>query len=131
MHGTGKQATQIKEEAIDTGARAGRERRVMPDHHMDRGRTKKRAETARDKTIGESVKMTATMVGFRDDAGELWTTGHLIYCESVLGHIARLGVEEQLDVGSHSPERPAQHHDVRVIVRGGRLTTRTCCAAAT
>lgn len=87
--GTGKKATQIKEEAEDTGARSGRYLRMMPDHHMDKGRAKNRAETARNKRQGESVKLSATLVGFRDELGELWTPGHLIFCQSTLGHLSQ------------------------------------------
>ena len=36
-----------------------------------------------------------------------------------------LGVDQQLDVGAHRAERAALHHDVLVIVSGGRVTTRT------
>ena len=44
--------------------------------------------------------------------------------------LAGLRVEQELDVGAHRLERPPQHHDVLVIVSGGRLTTRTAGAAA-
>lgn len=86
--GHGKANTRIKEEATDGGARKGRVLRFMPDHHMDKGRAKTRAEQARDKRIGESVHFNATLVGFRDEGGELWTVGKLVFCETVLGHLS-------------------------------------------
>ena len=43
---------------------------------------------------------------------------------------ARVDVEEQLDLGAHRGERAPHHHDVLVIVSGGRVTTRTEGAAA-
>ena len=45
--------------------------------------------------------------------------------ERALRAFARRCVEQELDVCSHRSQRPPQHHDVRVTVSGGRLTTRT------
>lgn len=87
--GTGKKSTQIAEEATDSGARKGRYLAMMPDHHMDKGRAKTRAEQARDKRIGESTKFTATVVGFRDDGGQIWTPGWLVFCQTTLGHLSQ------------------------------------------
>ena len=39
-------------------------------------------------------------------------------------------VDEELDVRAHRPEAPRLHHEVLVMVSGGRLTTRTEGAAA-
>ncbi len=39
-------------------------------------------------------------------------------------------VQQQLDLGAHRVKRAADHHDVLVIVSGGRVTTRTEGAAA-
>ena len=44
--------------------------------------------------------------------------------------LAGLCVEQQLHVRAHRPEGSPKHHDVRVTVSGGRLTTRTLGAAA-
>ena len=50
--------------------------------------------------------------------------------ERQFGSIAGLGVEEELHIRSHRSEGSALHHEVRVIVSGGRFTTRTAGAAA-
>ena len=42
---------------------------------------------------------------------------------------ARFGVQEQFDLGAHGMEGAALHHEVLVIVSGGRVTTRTEGAA--
>ncbi len=42
---------------------------------------------------------------------------------------ARLGVQEELHLSTHRGEEPPLHHEVLVIVSGGRVTTRTDGAA--
>ena len=87
--GTGKEKTQVVGEAEDSGARAGRTKEVTQDKNLDKRSAKERAKQMKRTRQGESVKMSCTLVGWRDDAGALWETGHLIYCESTMLHIAR------------------------------------------
>lgn len=85
--GTKETATRIQEEAIDAGARAGRFLALMPHVDMSKGQARTRATHARDVRKGMSVKFTATLVGWRDEGGMIWTAGNLVYCHSILLHL--------------------------------------------
>lgn len=81
--GTGKKNLHIQEEEIDQGARKERVRILMPKTALDRNLAKKRAKTHADAQFGEHVRFQATMVGWRDEGGQLWMPGKMVWCESI------------------------------------------------
>lgn len=78
--GTGKDNLHVEDEATDSGARPGREKIIVGAADMDRKRAKDRAQNAIDNRFGDSVKMQATLQGFRDMGGQLWVPGYLVPC---------------------------------------------------
>lgn len=80
--GHGELSLEIEQTVRDAGV--GRYRPVVVIQNTDttKDRAKTTAKNRRDKSAGEALKATITMQGFRDDAGVLWTAGHLVWVES-------------------------------------------------
>lgn len=87
--GKGKKNTQIKEEVTDPGARSGRVLRLMPHSDLDKGRARTWAQQAVDQRSGYGTKLSATIPGWRDEGGMIWEAGHLVFCQSIMLHLAQ------------------------------------------
>jgi prophage tail gpP-like protein len=55
---------------------------VVLDHDTTKDRAKTRAKGRRDRSAGNSLKATITVVGWRDEAGQIWTPGRTVWVES-------------------------------------------------
>jgi len=91
-------------EAIARDAQVGRNRPVVIIEREDtsKGRAKSRAKNRKDRAAGNGLKARITVPGFRDDAGKLWTPGHLIWVESPFLDIAQDMLVESVDMGQDS-----------------------------
>lgn len=80
--GTGPAALRVKETADDTDVGRYRPKLLIHEGDTDPKRARKRAEHEKERAAGESIKGQVEVVGWRDDAGQLWTPNRLIYVES-------------------------------------------------
>lgn len=87
----GHDADDLEMEAIAKDAAVSRYRPMVlvVDDDITKAALKKRVEQRRDRQAGNSLKAVATVQGFRDDGGTLWTPGRLIWTESPFGQIAQ------------------------------------------
>lgn len=84
QRGTGSVASDLELEAIaqDQGVSRYRPLVVIDDRGTDAAGLKKRAKQRRDRSAGEGLSAQITVVGWRDEAGTLWTPGRKIWVES-------------------------------------------------
>jgi len=87
--GTGEASTQKEGVAKDEGARSGRSKAFLPDQNLDKSEAQTQADTIKSTRQGLSVKSTMVTQGFRDEGGNVWETGWLIYCQSTMLHLAQ------------------------------------------
>lgn len=80
--GTGADATEIEGEAEDEGVEGPRTRILVADKDLQKGEAKEYAKHLRDRAASEALKAESIQPGWRDEAGELWTPGHLVWIES-------------------------------------------------
>lgn len=88
-NGTGENAIHGKGEATDEGARPGRYLERMQDTNSNSQTAKERAEHMKRTRQGLSVKAEITTQGFRDEGGEIWETGKLVFCQSIMLHLSQ------------------------------------------
>lgn len=88
--GDGAGALQIEATAEDGAVGRNRPLLLIEDGDIDQETAQERADTRRDREAGESLKASATVQGFRDDAGKLWTPGYLVWTESAFLGITQL-----------------------------------------
>ena len=61
----------------------------IEDADTTKARAKKRAQNRRDRAAGDALKATIDTQGFRDEGGQLWTPGKLVWTESPFLDIAQ------------------------------------------
>lgn len=102
--GTKDDDVKVSESATDSGARAGREKIIYAPKPVTKEEAKKMAQKARDEARGQSVTISVTTVGWRDDGGTIWETGWNTFVQSGLWHVSRdmciKSVELSQDEGS-------------------------------
>lgn len=86
--GTGKEKTQVEQEATDSGGRSGRTKVLIMDQNMPKNLAKSAAEQVKKRRQGESVKATVTTQGFRDQGGTIWEAGWVVFVQSVMLHLS-------------------------------------------
>jgi prophage tail gpP-like protein len=74
-------ALEIEESATDPAIERRRLRVITPPEAVTRDEARKRAKWHRDRAAGKGVTASATVVGWRDAGGQLWTPGWLIAVE--------------------------------------------------
>lgn len=62
---------------------------IVQDEDTTKGRATKRAENRRDRAAGDALKATIKTQGFRDEGGQVWTQGFLVWTESPFLDIAQ------------------------------------------
>lgn len=87
--GTTAEDIQVSETAQDSSVREGRETIVYATKPVTRQEAKTLANQIRDRARGASVTASLTVVGFRDQLGEVWQTGNLVYVQSATLGLAR------------------------------------------
>ena len=87
--GHGAEALEIEAIVRESGVKRHRPLIIVQDHDTTKDLTKKRAKNLRDRKSGDALKATITTQGFRDEAGQLWTPGHLVWVESAFLDIAQ------------------------------------------
>ena len=87
--------------AIARDAAVGRTRPIVIIQKEDttKGRAKKRARNRKDRAAGNGLKARITAQGFRDQAGKIWTPGHLVWTESPFLDIAQDMLIERVELG--------------------------------
>jgi len=103
--GTGEKNFRYEEEAEDAGARPGLTKIIVPKTAMSRKEAKDLADHAIDNRFGDSVKLDCQVQGFRDDAGQIWTPGWLVWCEVPS---CRLAMELAIDHVTFSQDEEGQ-----------------------
>jgi prophage tail gpP-like protein len=88
--GHGDEALQIEQIAKDGAVGRYRPIIIIHDGDTDRKRAKKRAKTRRDREAGNSLKARVTVQGFRDDGGQVWEPGNLVFLQSPFLAIAQM-----------------------------------------
>lgn len=95
--GTAVEQLEIEAVARDNAVERWRPIVIVEQKDTDDDRAKKRSKHHRDRSAGRSLSASATVQGFRDDAGQLWEPGRLIYVESAAGDIAADMLIETVD----------------------------------
>lgn len=80
--GTGADALRLEGIARDAGVTRDRVLVVVHDDDADKEKLKKRAKNRRNRAAGNGLKASVTVATWRDEAGALWTPGHLVWTES-------------------------------------------------
>lgn len=80
--GDGVDATEIEGEAEDEGVEGPRTRILVADKDLGKDEAKDYARHLRDRAAGEALRAQSEQPGWRDEAGTLWTPGHLVWVES-------------------------------------------------
>ena len=86
--GTGDDALRIEATAKDTSIGRYRPVVIVEDSDLDQAAAQKRADTRRDREAGESLTASGEVQGFRDDEGQLWTPGWLVWTQSPFLNLA-------------------------------------------
>lgn len=89
--------------ARDKAVKRHRHKVVVNEDDADIGGLKAKAGNRRSRSAGEALKAAASVVGFRDEGGEVWTPGRLIWTESPFCEIAQDMLIEAVDM-SQGPE---------------------------
>lgn len=80
--GHGADAMQIEGVAMDSTVPRNRPLIFALDANTDKTRAKGRAVNRRDKAAGAGIKASATTPGWRDESGQLWEPGNLVWTSS-------------------------------------------------
>lgn len=80
--GDGADSTEIEGEVDDEGVEGPRTRILVADKDLQKGEAKEYARHLRDRAASEALRAQSTQPGWRDEAGTLWTPGHLVWIES-------------------------------------------------
>ncbi len=95
--GHGVAALEIEAIAKDAGVNRNRTVIVVQDEDTSKDKARSRAKNRRDRAAGNSLTATISVQGFRDDAGQLWTPGYLIWVESPFLNIAQDMILDAVD----------------------------------
>lgn len=87
--GHGTDALEIEAIAKDNAVGRNRPLIIVIEEDTDKDRAKKRAKGRRDRAAGRSLTASVTVQGFRDQAGQLWEPGRLVWVESPVLQIAQ------------------------------------------
>ncbi len=79
--GYGADDLRIENEASDETITRKRVRIIVPPELIKRDEARTRAQWHRDRAAGEGTTCEVTTYGWRDEAGTLWTPGHLVFVE--------------------------------------------------
>lgn len=79
--GTGKASFRYQSEYNDPQARKGTIKVIVPRTDMTREEAKKHAEHLAETRFGDSTQLNGQAQGWRDESGELWEVGYLVWCE--------------------------------------------------
>lgn len=90
----GPEALEIEAIARDAAVNRYRPVVVIQDDDTDKDRAKKRAKNRRNREAGNSLKANVTVQGFRDDGGQIWTPGNLVFVQSPFLDIAQMMLVE-------------------------------------
>jgi prophage tail gpP-like protein len=80
--GNGPDALQIEGLASNSTVPRYRPLVLVQDANTDKTRAKNRATNRRDKEMGDGIRAAAEVVGWRDDDGELWMPGNIVWVSS-------------------------------------------------
>jgi prophage tail gpP-like protein len=80
--GHGKDNLEIEEQEEDGSVKRHRTIILIQDEDTDKKRAKKRAKNRKNRAKGNALKATISTQGFRDDGGQLWKPGALVWTES-------------------------------------------------
>lgn len=87
--GHGEDALEIEHVEKDSAVKRHRPLVLIQDEDTDKKRTKKRAKNRKNQAAGHALKATITTQGFRDEGGQLWEPGNLVWVESPFLDIAQ------------------------------------------
>ena len=82
LKGFGADALEIEAIAKDEAVGRNRPLIIIAPDDIDEPRAKREAKHRRDRRAGRSLSANVSVQGFRDDGGEIWEPGRLIYVES-------------------------------------------------
>lgn len=88
-HGSTAEDLEVEAIARDTGVDRNRTVIIVEEQDTSKPRAKKRAKNRRDRAVGNGLKASVTVQGFRDLAGEVWTPNRLVWLESVFLHVTQ------------------------------------------
>ncbi len=92
----GEQNLEIEAEEEDSAVERYRPLIIVEDEDTTKDRSKKRAKNRRDRAAGNALKASIRVQGFRDDTGQLWEPGNLVWTESPFLDIAQDMLIEQV-----------------------------------
>jgi prophage tail gpP-like protein len=95
--GHGKHNTEIQSEVRDRSIRRHRPLIHIEDGDTTKDRARKRAKNRRDRAAGNALKASIQVQGFRDETGQLWEPGNLVWTESPFLDIAQDMLIEQVE----------------------------------
>lgn len=95
--GHGVDNLEIEAIAREAGVKRHRPVIIIQDEDTTKDRAKKRAKNRRDRAAGNALKATISTQGFRDQGGQLWTPGFLVWVESPFLDIAQDMLIESVD----------------------------------
>lgn len=87
--GHGAEAIEIEKIARESGVKRHRPLIVIQDNDTTPERTKKRVTNLRDRKAGDALKASVVVQSFRDQSGQVWTPGWLVWMESPTLDIAQ------------------------------------------
>jgi len=79
--GPGEKTWRFEEEAEDEGGRPGTVRVIVPKASMTKAEAKELAQNTAENRHGDSVSFDCTLQGFRDEGGQIWHAGWLVFCD--------------------------------------------------
>lgn len=86
-HGPG--ALEIEAKTKDSGVKRHRPVIIIAQDDINEKDAKSRVKNRRDRAAGEALTATVTTQGIRDEAGQIWTQGYLVWTESPFLGIAQ------------------------------------------
>lgn len=95
--GHGEENLEIEAEEDDSAVNRHRPLILYQDDDTTKERAKKRAKNRKDRAAGNALKATVSVQGFRDEAGQVWTPGYLVWTESPFLDVAQDMLIESVD----------------------------------
>lgn len=93
----GEQNLELEAEEMDGAVGRYRPFIGIEDEDTTKGLVKKRAKNRKDRAAGNALKASIRVQGFRDDTGQLWQPGNLVWTESPFLDIAQDMLIEQVE----------------------------------
>ena len=101
--GRGSRRLHLVARADDKAVKRRRHKVIVNEDDADIDGLKAKVGNRRNRSAGEALKATASVQGFPDEAGKIWTPGRLIWTESPFCDIAQDMLVEAVDM-SQGPE---------------------------